>query len=677
MNPTPPLPASRFGLKINSKFESRNSEITNPKSKIKNQKFPVLAFLLFCFAVATASAQEPKDANVAPRAPKAEFVNPPSPEAVAANTPAATPSTLPAEKPKSGDLLASASAKAQSDLDAALKELTATREKIAGEKVPLSQALTKAEDELAIARKQLETAQRTRDLRNLDQTSLKTEIKQREEENMYMLNLLNEFGRNFGDKGLHISERKGHREKLDLAKAAHENTTTSREDKYQHSFAVVEAALTRLEDLMGGVTYSGVALDAKGGLVEGKFALVGPMVLFSNPDGSVAGFASEAKGSKEPVVKGAEHSKIFGQSFAALTSGQEGVIPSDFTMGQALRNLSNKNSIVRTFIHGGPIMWPMLFVAIAAVIVSLERTLFIFMENRRRNESQVEQIFSLVEKGDRPGAIRIAETSTDYVARVLGFALAHAELSISQAISKASALEIQRFTRGLPILDTIITAAPLLGLLGTVVGMMNTFSMMGGDELGAPAAITGGIAEGLIATAFGLLIAIACLFPNSYLNAKVETVQHQVDDAGRRLDLLLLAQKSFHGAGGHSSPPHGSPPPSSPPAFTPAPMPMPPPAPTPRPVSAPMPAPPPTPAPKPSAVAPPPPHAVPAPQPIPALPTSLPSAPAVGKARSFVTPAAPAPQPTVVAKKKSGLPNLLGFLKPKAPRPAGPAPGAA
>jgi biopolymer transport protein ExbB len=614
-----------------SNFEMRNSKfkIFPPQSPILYPQSLLSFFLVLALWLAgPVSAQEPKDTKVEPRAPKAEFVNPPSPEAIAANTPAAMPSTLPPEKPKSGDVLASASAKAQADLDSALKELTATREKIAGEKVPLSQALSSAEDQLAIARKQLETAQRTRDLRNLDQSSLKAEIKQREEENMYMLNLLNEFGRNFGDKGLHISERKGHREKLDLAKAAHENTTASREDKYQHSFAVVEAALTRLEDLMGGVTYSGVALDAKGGLVEGKFAQVGPMVLFSNPDGSVAGFASEAKGSKEPVVKGAEHSKIFGQSFAALTSGQEGVIPSDFTMGQALRNLSNKNSIVRTFIHGGPIMWPMLFVAIAAVIVSLERTLFIFMENRRRNESQVEQIFSLVEKGDRPGAIRVAESSTDYVARVLGFALAHAELSISQAISKASALEIQRFTRGLPILDTIITAAPLLGLLGTVVGMMNTFSMMGGDELGAPAAITGGIAEGLIATAFGLLIAIACLFPNSYLNAKVETVQHEVDDAGRRLDLLLLAQKTFQGSSGHGYPPPA--PPASPP-----------------------------------------PGASPASLPVPPLPVPLSQAPGMAKARP------PTPPPAGMARKSSGPANLFGFLKPKAPKPAGPAPGAA
>ena len=217
--------------------------------------------------------------------------------------------------------------------------------------------------------------------------------------------------------------------------------------------------------------------------------------------------------------------------------------------------------------------------------------------------------------------------------------MAHAELSIGQAISKASAQEIKRFSRGLPVLDTIITAAPLLGLLGTVVGMMHTFGMMGGDELGAPAAITGGIAEGLIATAFGLLIAIACLFPNNYLNAKIETVQHEVDDAGRRLDLLLLAQKTFQGSGGHGFPPPGPPtaPPPSPLGFPAAP----------------------------------PPGASPASLPVPPLPVPLSQAPGMVKARP------PIPPPAGTAKKSSGASNLFGFLKPKAPKPTGPAPGAA
>jgi biopolymer transport protein ExbB len=521
-------------------------------------------------------------------------------------------------------------------LDAALKELTATREKISSEKLPLSKKLSLAEDDLALARKELDLAQRARDMKNLDQSSLKAEIKQREEENTYMLNLLNEFGRNFGEKSIHISERSGHREKLDLAKAAHENSNASHEDKFKASFRIVDAALSRIGDLLGGHSYPGVALDAQGGLVEGKFAQIGPMVLFSSADGAVAGWASEAKGSKETVLKGAEHSKIFGPAFASMMAGGEGVIPSDFTMGQALRNYGNKNSIIRTFVHGGPIMWPLLLSAIVAAVVSLERSLFIVSEKRRQNPEQVEKIFSLVESGNQTAAVQVANTSTDFVARVLGFALANANLSISQAISKASAVELKRFGRGLPILDTIITAAPLLGLLGTVTGMMNTFSMMGGDELGAPTAITGGIAEGLIATAFGLLIAITCLFPNNYLNARIESAQHEMEDAGRRLELMLMAEKAFERASHSHGGDHGNPPP--PPRSTP---PSPPPVPS-APIAR-MPVMPP------SSVTPP-------KSPAPSLPSAPPAAP-----RIQAKPAAPVKNPGF---GKLGL-NLLSLFKPK------------
>ena len=627
----------------NAKFGIRNAEIKGGNSKfgfgIWNFSLPTIVGLVLLSSF-SAIGQQPTDAKVEPRVPRAEFVAPPSASSAAAEA-APAPSILPPAPPKAVDVLASASTKAKADLDAALKELTATRDKIAAEKVPLSKKLSLAEDDLALARKELDLAQRARDMKNLDQSSLKAEIKQREEETTYMLNLLNEFGRNFGEKSIHISERAGHREKLDLAKATHENTTAAHEDKFKASFRIVDAALTRLGDLLGGHSYPGVALDAQGGLVEGKFAQIGPMVLFSSADGAVAGWASEAKGSKETVLKGAEHSKIFGPAFASMMAGGEGVIPSDFTMGQALRNYGNKNSIIRTFIHGGPIMWPLLLSAIVAAIVSLERSLFIVSEKRRQNPEQVEKIFALVESGNQPAAIQVANASTDFVARVLGFALANANLSIGQAISKASAVELKRFSRGLPILDTIITAAPLLGLLGTVTGMMNTFSMMGGDELGAPTAITGGIAEGLIATAFGLLIAITCLFPNNYLNARIESAQHEMEDAGRRLELMLMAEKAFERASHSHGGDHGNPPPpprSNPPSSPPVPS---------VPVAR-MPVAPP------SSVTPP-------KSPAPSLPSAPPAAP-----RIQAKPAAPVKNP---GSGKLGL-NLLSLFKPKSSGPS-------
>ena len=96
----------------------------------------------------------------------------------------------------------------------------------------------------------------------------------------------------------------------------------------------------------------------------------------------------------------------------------------------------------------------------------------------------------------------------------------------------------RRFRRGIGILDTAITIAPLLGLLGTVTGMMHSFSLIGG-ELRAPGAITGGIAEALIATAFGLMIAISCLVPFNYLNNRVEQVRQEMESAAAQLELLV------------------------------------------------------------------------------------------------------------------------------------------
>ena len=90
------------------------------------------------------------------------------------------------------------------------------------------------------------------------------------------------------------------------------------------------------------------------------------------------------------------------------------------------------------------------------------------------------------------------------------------------------------------MLDTIITLAPLLGLLGTVTGLIRSFGLLGAQELDAPAAITGGIAEALIATAFGLAIAIVALIPFNYLNARLEEARHEIEDASTHLELLLM-----------------------------------------------------------------------------------------------------------------------------------------
>lgn len=196
------------------------------------------------------------------------------------------------------------------------------------------------------------------------------------------------------------------------------------------------------------------------------------------------------------------------------------------------------------FKHGGPIMWPILLVSFLLITVAVERVIFIIRENSRRDAEVVEKMMEKVEAGDVDGAVDLGKKSTDYVARILVYALTHKEHSLGNAFTRAANQELQRFSQGLPTLDTCITAAPLLGLLGTVTGMMNTFgALSGGDIASAAGQITGGVAEALIATACGLAIAITGLLPYNYLNARLEEARHEVEDASNSLEIIVNKEK--------------------------------------------------------------------------------------------------------------------------------------
>lgn len=197
------------------------------------------------------------------------------------------------------------------------------------------------------------------------------------------------------------------------------------------------------------------------------------------------------------------------------------------------------------FKHGGPIMWPILLVSFLLITVAVERVIFIFRENGRRQPDLVDKMLERVEANDVAGAVDMGKKSQDFVARILVYALTHKEHSLGNAFTRAANQEMQRFSQGLPTLDTCITAAPLLGLLGTVTGMMRTFGALAGGDIGAAAGtVMDGVAEALIATAAGLFIAIIGLLPYNYLNARAEQAKQEVADASHALEILIKKSES-------------------------------------------------------------------------------------------------------------------------------------
>lgn len=197
---------------------------------------------------------------------------------------------------------------------------------------------------------------------------------------------------------------------------------------------------------------------------------------------------------------------------------------------------------VELFLRGGPIMWPILIAAIAAVAVVGERTFWWWRESRKRDPQRLEQLFAALENGDFRTAAQMAKDSDDPVIRMIYHGMNHVHSSLEGALQVAAGVELQRAGRFLTVMDTLVTLAPLLGLLGTVTGIFMSFTGLGDAEL-AIQKVTGGIGEALIATAAGLGIAIFALIPFNLFTAKLSRLQFELETAATNIEVMVNAAK--------------------------------------------------------------------------------------------------------------------------------------
>src|SRR5438093_5095438 len=199
------------------------------------------------------------------------------------------------------------------------------------------------------------------------------------------------------------------------------------------------------------------------------------------------------------------------------------------------------NWLIDKFHKGGPVMWPILIVSIVALTVVLERCLWWSGRWFRRDPKRIEKVFTAIENGDTAEASRLSRGSRDPVLRMLWNGLNHQHSSLEAALQVAAGIEIKRAGRFLVVMDTLVTLAPLLGLLGTITGLIRSFSFLGNEEL-AVQAVTGGIAEALIATACGLGIAIFSLIPFNFFTSRVSNLEFELQTAATNLEVMLEAQ---------------------------------------------------------------------------------------------------------------------------------------
>jgi biopolymer transport protein ExbB len=201
------------------------------------------------------------------------------------------------------------------------------------------------------------------------------------------------------------------------------------------------------------------------------------------------------------------------------------------------------NIIVQFFENGGPVMWPILAAALVAVAVVGERAFWWAREARKRDPQKLQEILAALENSDVAAATKISEGSGDPIIRMIHRGLTHAHTSMQGALQLAAGIELERAGRFLTAMDTLVTLAPLLGLLGTVTGLMGTFLHLGSAELQVQS-VTGGIGQALIATACGLGIAIFTLIPFNYFTGKVARLQFELETAATNVELMVHPGKT-------------------------------------------------------------------------------------------------------------------------------------
>lgn len=203
------------------------------------------------------------------------------------------------------------------------------------------------------------------------------------------------------------------------------------------------------------------------------------------------------------------------------------------------------NIVVDTFLQGGWVMWPILATFFLGLCALLDRVVWWLRFRATLRLAQQQQARDAIGTGDFQHAWDLCQNTTEPFLTNLGEGMTHAHTSMLAAMQLDATRLIEKSEARMWIISTLITLAPLLGLFGTVVGIMRSFSFVGDEQL-APTRVSGGIAEALIATACGIAIAIICLLPYNFFRKRVSVLRGSLERWINHTELLVRSARE-HG----------------------------------------------------------------------------------------------------------------------------------
>jgi biopolymer transport protein ExbB len=406
-----------------------------------------------------------------------------------------------------------AAAAVDADLRAALDELADLRRALSAERPPLALETEAVAAELREKRFRAELAKQERDALLHDLGSLSERVRVWRDEGTYIQGLLGDFAKQHQTR-LGVAE-------LELGAAAPPGGAT----------AVVRQSIGRLGQVRGGSVRAGEAIAPDGVSHRGTFVDAGPVSWFLAGDGGLAGLATEGRDLRAEVVLGTADAG----ALRALLAGEEVEVGFDPTLGSALALERIDSGLIHQVRQGGLWIYPILLLALVSAVAAATKWLQL---SRVRDvpPELLRRAIGAVNAG-HPDEARQALAGLRHPARAVllrgvDAAAGHeTRETVEEALYEEFLAAQPGLQRWLPPIAIASATAPLLGLLGTVTGMIHTFRLIKVFGTGDAKPLASGISEALITTEFGLAVAIPSLILHALLSRKVQGIRSGMEMA--------------------------------------------------------------------------------------------------------------------------------------------------
>lgn len=407
------------------------------------------------------------------------------------------------------------------DIKLEMSELSELRQIIANERPKLAEETEKIASELRDKRRRSQLASQERDALIHDLSSLSSEVRLWREQSVYIENLLTDFRRNF-EAQMSVAE-------ADLMRSLMLSADKASDDGLDSKLKILENAVERINGLTSPSTFKGSALDNDGVMREGIFVEAGPVSWFVSEDKKIAGLTNTNKELRSQIIAGTATV----DEVQKLGAGESTSIMLDPTMGMASALSESDGNIFDHIKKGGKWIFPILLIGSLALTAAFLKWLQL-LRIRALRPARLRRVIDAIQKGDFQLAKSELGGKSNPASQALHRAIEmenNSSEDVEEALYEEYLRAKPRLERGLSWIAIAAATAPLLGLLGTVTGMIHTFKLINIFGTGDAKSLSSGISEALVTTEFGLVVAIPALILHAMLSRKINGILSSMEMA--------------------------------------------------------------------------------------------------------------------------------------------------